>query len=145
MIVGFGDTDITNKEASMNKNIEQALKLVPVSKPKDFNPVVMRRNRLLQAIRKQIVLWLKFKAGERTNRLWFWFNEDGQIFLQIKYGKTPLELGKGKYAIQCNTIDEVGTNLGIAESLVIKGEFDHLLTAISKEIRAKFKKRPPTT
>lgn len=124
----------------MNKHIEQALKLVPVTKPKSFNPVIMRRNRLLQSIRKQQGLLEKFKTGERTSRLWFWFNEDGQIFLQIKYGKTALDLGKGKYSIQCHTIDDVGSNLGIVEALVSKGYFDDILTATSKRIRAKFKR-----
>lgn len=129
----------------MTKSIEQALKLVPVTKPKNIDPIIQRRNRLLHSIRRQHVLLDKFKGGEKTARRWFWSNEAGQTFLQIKYGKTVLELSKGKYAIQCNTIDDVGSNLAIVEALVNKGEFDSILTAISKDIRSKFKKpdHPP--
>jgi hypothetical protein len=67
-------------------------------------------------------------------------NEDGKIYLQIKYGKLPIELGKGKFAIQCNNLDDVTSNLAIVETLVNKGEFDAMLTAMSKEIRSKFGK-----
>ena len=64
----------------------------------------------------------------------------GKIYLQIKYGKMALELGKGKFAIQCNSLDDVISNLGIVETLVNKGEFDAMLTTISKDIRSKFAK-----
>ena len=67
-------------------------------------------------------------------------NEEGKIYLQIKYGKLPLELSKGKFAIQCGSLDDVSSNLQIVETLVNKGEFDVMLTSVSKEIRSKFDK-----
>ena len=76
----------------MTKAIEQALALVPVTKPKTLNPVVQRRTRLLKSIRRQQALVQSYKAGEKTQRTWFWMNEEGKIYLQIKYGKQPLEL-----------------------------------------------------
>lgn len=124
----------------MTKAIEQALALVPVTKPKSLNPAVLRRTRLLKSIRRQQVLVQSYKAGEKTQRTWFWMNEDGKIYLQIKYGKLPLELSKGKFAIQCASLDDVSNNLQIVETLVNKGEFDLMLTTISKEIRSKFNK-----
>ena len=124
----------------MTRSIEQALPLVPVSKPKTMNPVVQRRARLLKSIRRQQALVLANKAGEKTHRTWFWMNEDGKTYLQIKYGKLALELGKGKFAIQCQSLEDVSANLLIVETLVNKGEFDALLTAVSKEIRSKFGK-----
>ena len=124
----------------MTKSIEQALALVPVNKPKNMNPVVQRRMRLLKAIHRQQALLESYKAGEKTNRTWFWMNEDGNIYLQIRYGKVILELSKGKYAILCNSLDDVGSNLTIVETLVNKGEFDALLTVASKTIREKFSK-----
>jgi hypothetical protein len=51
-----------------------------------------------------------------------------------------LELGKGKFAIQCNSLDDVSSNLAIVETLVNKGEFDAMLGNMSKEIRSKFGK-----
>ena len=124
----------------MTRAIEQALSLVPVTKPKTINPVVQRRSRLLKSIRRQQSLVEAYKSGEKTFRTWFWMNEDGKIYLQIKYGKVALELGKGKYAIQCNSLDDVASNLSIVETLVNKGEFDAMLSTISKEIRSKFTK-----
>ncbi len=125
----------------MVKAIDQALTLVPVIKPKAVNPVTQRRNRLLKAIRKQQAVLEQFKLGEKTDRVWFWSNEDGKIYLHIKYGKVILELAKGKYAIQCNTLDDVAKNLGLVESLIHKGELDHVLTLVSRDIRARFGKQ----
>ena len=124
----------------MTRAIEQALALVPVTKPKSINPVVQRRARLLKSIRRQQSLVELYKQGEKTHRTWFWMNEDGKIYLQIKYGKLALELGKGKFAIQCASVDDVASNLGIVESLVNKGEFDAMLGNMSKELRSKFGK-----
>ena len=124
----------------MTKAIEQALALVPVTKPKTLNPVVQRRTRLLKSIRRQQTMVKSYKAGEKTQRTWFWMNEEGKIYLQIKYGKLSLELSKGKFAIQCGSLDDVASNLQIVETLVNKGEFDAMLTSVSKEIRSKFDK-----
>lgn len=124
----------------MTKAIEQALALVPVTKPKTLNPVVQRRTRLLKSIRRQQTMVQSYKAGEKTQRTWFWMNEEGKIYLQIKYGKLSLELSKGKFAIQCGSLDDVASNLQIVETLVNKGEFDAMLTSVSKEIRSKFDK-----
>ena len=124
----------------MTKAIEQALALVPVTKPKTLNPVVQRRTRLLKSIRRQQTMVQSYNAGEKTQRTWFWMNEEGKIYLQIKYGKLSLELSKGKFAIQCGSLDDVSSNLQIVETLVNKGEFDVMLTSVSKEIRSKFDK-----
>ena len=124
----------------MTRAIEQSLSLVPVVKPKNINPIVQRRTRLLKSIRRQQSLVDLYKQGEKTHRTWFWMSEDGKIYLQIKYGKLPLELGKGKFAIQCLSLDDISNNLTIVETLVNKGEFDGMLTNMSKEIRSKFTK-----
>ena len=124
----------------MTRAIEQSLSIVPVVKPKNINPIVQRRTRLLKSIRRQQSLVDLYKQGEKTHRTWFWMSEDGKIYLQIKYGKLPLELGKGKFAIQCSSLDDISNNLTIVETLVNKGEFDGILTNMSKEIRSKFTK-----
>ena len=124
----------------MTKSIEQSLALVPVNKPKTMDPVVQRRTCLLKSIPRQQSLVESYKSGETTHRTWFWMSEDGKIYLQIKYGKLPLELGKGKFAIQCSSLDDITNNLTIVETLVNKGEFDGMLTNMSKEIRSKFTK-----
>jgi hypothetical protein len=105
-----------NQGETMSRTIEQALPLVPVSKPKSMNPVVQRRARLLKSILRQQTFLQTYKAGEKTHRSWFWMSQDGKTYLQIKYGKLALELGKGKFAIQCNSLDDVSANLSIVET-----------------------------
>jgi hypothetical protein len=85
----------------MTRAIEQSLSLVPVVKPKNINPIVQRRTRLLKSIRRQQSLVDLYKQGEKTHRTWFWMSEDGKIYLQIKYGKLPLELGTHNTSHQC--------------------------------------------
>jgi hypothetical protein len=124
----------------MTRSIEQALALVPVNKPKSIDPVLQRRTRLLKSIRHQKFLLEAYRIGEPTRRTWFWTSEDGKIYLQIKYGKHALELGKGKFAILCSSINDIQNNLNIVEGLVNKGELDSTLASVSKEIRSRFKK-----
>ena len=125
----------------MTRTIEQSLNLVPVTKPKTTNPTTQRRNRLLKAIRRQKLMLDKYKAGEKTSRVWFWTSEDGSIYLQIKYGKHVIELGKGKFAILCESIEDIAINLDKVESLTLKGELDNILAEISSQIKAKFEQR----
>jgi len=124
----------------MGKTLEQTLSLVPVTRPKAANPTVQRRSRLLRAIRKQQMMVERFRQGEKTDRAWFWSNEEGKIYLQIKYGKVVLELAKGKFAIQCVSLEDVAKNLGVVENLIHKGEFDTVLSIVSKDIRSRFGK-----
>lgn len=118
--------------------LDQSLKLVPVRKPKQVNPIVVRRDKLIKNLNNQLEVVRRFKLGEKPKGVWFWFDEDGNIFLPIKYGKTDLEMGKGKFSIQCTSIDDVETNLVTVKSIVLTGGFDELLTEVSKRIRTKF-------
>ncbi len=120
--------------------IEQTLNLVPVKKPTERNPLVQRRERLVKSINRQLELVKKYRLGEKTTRMWFWTDEDGNIFLPIKYGKKELELSKGKFSIQCSTLDDVENNLESVKSLVMRGALDQILTQVSEEIRKKFGK-----
>ena len=123
-----------------NMKLEQTLNLVPVKKPKHNNPIVQRRHRLVNNINKQIEAVRKFQLGEKVSRIWWWSNEEGEIFLPIKYGKNDLELAKGKYSIQCQNMNDVEKSLETVKLLASKGQLDELLTNISKDIRAKFGK-----
>ena len=120
--------------------IEQTLKLVSVTKPNYENPVVLRRDRLVSAINKQVELVKRYRLGEKTRGLWFWSDESGVLYLPIKYGKTVLELGKGKYAIECSTIDQVDDSLETVKSMVRRGDFDDVLKTTSEALRSKFLK-----
>ena len=82
----------------------------------------------------------QYLEGDKVRNLWFWTDEDGNMFLPIKYGKTVLELSKGKYSIKCSNTDEVVKNLETVKSLILKGQFDDILSKTSEELRSKFKK-----
>jgi hypothetical protein len=120
--------------------IEKSLNLVSATKPTSVDPITKRRSTLLRAINRQVQQLRKHQNGEKTSRPWFWRGDDGKIYLQIKYGKTPIELSKGKFAIECSSIENIETNLDIVEALVCTGDFDDHLAEVSKNIRSNFKK-----
>jgi hypothetical protein len=60
--------------------------------------------------------------------------------LSINYGKQPLEIGKGKFAIQCDTMAAVEDALLAVKDILVKGDLDATLARSAKSIRDKFKK-----
>lgn len=62
----------------------------------------------------------------------------GIYFLPVKYGRNPIELKKGMFAIQCDNIDLVADALGAIRAKVLQGDMDEQLSKASNEIRAKF-------
>ena len=121
-------------------NLDKTLNLVPVKKPMFQNPVVIRREKLIRSINKQIANVNRVMSGSKPSREWFWINEQGEYFLHIKYGKQVLELGKGKFSIQCSNLDQILESLEIVKTEIIKGSFDKVLTEQSDQIRKNFVK-----
>ena len=120
--------------------INHSLKLVPMTKPEQTNPIIQRREKLLSSINRQIESIKRYKQGEKVRGLWFWIDDTGTMFLPIKYGKTVLELDKGKFSIECSTIDEVEDSLDTVKSLTRKGSFDDILKTTSGILRSNFLK-----
>ena len=119
-------------------NFEKSLTLVPTKKPSMRNPVVERREKMLRKLNRQIELVHLERKGEKISRPWFWTDEQGHIYVHIKYGKHVLELGKGKFSIQCSSMDEVISSLETIIGEVKKGSLDEMLTEVSKDIRTNF-------
>lgn len=120
--------------------ISHSLKLVPMTKPEQTNPIIQRREKLLSSINRQIESIKRYKQGEKVRGLWFWIDDKGTMFLPIKYGKTVLELDKGKFSIECSTIDEVENSLDTVKSLTRRGSFDDILKTTSDILRSNFLK-----
>ena len=120
--------------------INHSLKLVPMTKPEQTNPIIQRREKLLSSINRQIESIKRYKQGEKVRGLWFWIDDTGTMFLPIKYGKTVLELDKGKFSIECSTIDEVENSLDTVKSLTRRGSFDDILKTTSDILRSNFLK-----
>lgn len=119
-------------------NLEKSLTLVPTKKPSMRNPVVERREKMIRNLNRQIELVHLERKGEKISRPWFWSDDQGHIFVHIKYGKHVLELGKGKFSIQCSSMDEVISSLETVIGEVKKGSFDDTLARISENIRINF-------
>jgi hypothetical protein len=126
------------------------LNLSPLKKT-PLNKTISRRMKLLNNLNKQLKYSIILLDGgdnrienefNRKVSLWFFLEESGKYFLEIKYGKEVLNLGDKtkKYSIICNDMMEVNKNLGIVKDSVMKGEFDRVLEDVSKNIRSKFKK-----
>lgn len=118
--------------------LDNLFNLSPNKKPSKSNPIVFRRNKLLRGINKQIQNIRNIKSGIRVKNIWWWNDENNKFYLVIKYGKSEIELGKGKYSIQLNNIDEVLDSLNKIKGLTQNGSFDVKLTDISQSIRSNF-------
>ena len=123
----------------MTNKIENLFTLTPKKKPNKMNPILFRRNKLINSINKQIQNINDLQRGLKVRNLWFFNDEDNNFYLIIKYGKSELELSKNKYSIMCKNIDEVLDSLVKVKELVSNGHFDLTLTDVSKNIRQNFK------
>jgi hypothetical protein len=110
------------------------------------NPIVHRRQKLVAKIDEQIklaadstykptkILWTKDDEGkahktEQPKRIKCWWVEqlDGSVLLTVRYGSKPLELAKGKNAIQLANKADVEAALQKLKVAVAAGELDSLL------------------
>lgn len=121
--------------------IDQMLKLAAVQKPDKTDPVIHRRERLINQLNKQSILVQDYQRGIDAPGKWFWVDEGGIIFLPIKYGKTVLELGKGKFAIECDGLDDVLDSIDKVKGLVRRGVLDDILKSTAEKMRSKFTKK----
>ena len=115
-------------------------------------PQEQRRAKLLAAVAEQQNLaralladetytvtrevWRKDEQGARVRvarakrlRPWFWLNTDGKWLLEVRYGGRPLELGKGKRAVEVGVRAELPKVLGMIEDAVRAGELDAQIDA----------------
>ena len=54
-------------------------------------------------------------------------DDPGSYYLSNNYGKSPIELAKGKFSIVCTGLKQVKSSLETMESSVLKGELDIVL------------------
>ena len=64
---------------------------------------------------------------------WWWTAEDGKTCLTIRYGAKPLELAKGRNAIETDSIDGVISTRGIIKSAVEAGELDAQIEGLASK------------
>jgi hypothetical protein len=110
------------------------------------NPAAMRRHKLSEKIEQQLklvadpnyrptkIIWNVAEDGserlfEKPMRIKRWWVEkvDGTVLLTVRYGSRPLELAKGKNAIELASEAEVGNTLRRLHEAVQLGELDELI------------------
>jgi hypothetical protein len=117
------------------------LKLSAARQKPHLDSEALRRKRLVKQIDKQITFVEQTAQGRNPRGRWWWVDEEGKLVLSIKYGRTPLELAKGKQAIICETLADTVVALEKARAVAVGGTFDPQLSVISEQIRARFRKR----
>jgi len=129
-------------------NLMKELNLTPVKKSIGRNPIIERRESVIKGIDKQIMICESLLDGNEVVRdhqtgrkvsQWFWLEDSGSYYLSINYGKTPIELAKGKFSIVCDSVSNVKESLETVKSSVMRGDFDPILEKRSKQIRTNFK------
>ncbi len=124
----------------------KSLKLVHYEHPTHRNPRLHRRHKLLTKLDEQLQLArnseyqptkTQFVADADGNmqqvqrakrvRRWWTTKADGTIQLTIRYGSKPLELAKGKNAVEIASESELVSALEQIRAAVEQGEFDELI------------------
>lgn len=118
---------------------KSSISLVSVQKPTANTPVLQRRNKFTSSIEQQIIKIGLFRDGKRISREQFWVDGSGGIFFQLRYGKQPLELEKGKSTLKASTFDDLVEQLDQIKTIAIAGGLDEALSACANAVRSNFK------
>lgn len=128
-------------------DLMKELNLTPMKRTVGRNPITERRESVIKGIDKQIMVCEGLLDGKDVVRdqytgrkipQWFWLDDSGSYYLSINYGKSPIELAKGKFSIVCTGLEQVKSSLETVKSSVLKGDFDTVLDKRSKVIRSNF-------
>jgi hypothetical protein len=118
---------------------KSTISLVSVQKPTANTPVLQRRNKLTANIEQQITKIGSFREGKRISREQFWVDNSGAIYFQLRYGKQPLELEKGKSTLKASTFDDLVAQLDEIKTITVAGGLDDALSACANAVRSNFK------
>ena len=134
------------------------LKLIEFKPQHASGAVFVRRRKLADKIAQQIslasdaayaptkIITLTDENGNEQRRevakrikRWWVTNADGSVQLTIRYGSKPVELAKGKNAIELSSASEIASTLSLISDAVMDGELDAALV-ISSAFGSKLKK-----
>lgn len=137
-----------------------SLKLVSSTPVRSVDPKLARRKKLCKKLLEQLEMARGMKAGERYEvivskrvrdaetgehrevrlpkkiKAWWWTAEDGKTCLTLRYGAKPLELVKGRNAIEADGIDGVIASLEVVQKAVLAGELDEQIQALAARGRS---------
>ncbi len=72
---------------------------------------------------------------------WWWKSPTGKVMVAVRYGAKPIELAKGKNAIEVGTMDDLIAALEAVKDAVTAGELDPQIEQASGALRAGFAKK----
>jgi hypothetical protein len=88
------------------------------------------------------------ESGERKQietatriKQWWWKGANGKLMLAMRYGSKPIELAKGKNAIELASSDDLIAALQAVKEAVQAGELDAQIESASGALRAGFAKK----
>jgi hypothetical protein len=140
------------------------LKFTTAKKSNAVSPVQQRRNKLSKRLWEQIQLAkaqqegtkfavTKFRSVTDTEtglrkqiempkrlKAWWFATDNGKTALCVRYGARPLELAKGKFAVEIASTAELVPTLELIKSAVESGELDGQMEATAGNLRSGFKK-----
>ena len=124
-------------------SIDKTLTLSNAKKPQIVDQADARRRRLMRRIDDQIVILQAVKNGDlpakpykRLSR--WWWSQDGKFYVFLRYARHPIELSKGKFSAECQTLDAVEVAFKALSKEVENGRFDALIAENSAKIRRRF-------
>ena len=124
-------------------SIDKVLALVSAQKPNLIDKKTARRTRLISRIHTQIRIIEKHKAGEMISRderrlpKWWW-SDGGNYLVSIFYTRKPIELAKGKWAVQAKDLDGIIVALKTLSKSIEEGHFDGAIEVMATKARQNF-------
>jgi hypothetical protein len=68
---------------------------VDVTERPKQNSMAVKRQRLIEGLTKQAAEVARFAADHWSPRMWFWADESGKFYLEVRYAKKPLPISGG--------------------------------------------------
>ena len=84
--------------------------------------------------------WVLHLMFEPKPRNWFWSDDSGKFYLEVRYAKKPLVISEGKSAILCQSLEDVSAKIEQLKAIVKVGGLDPQIETASGAIRSRFKK-----
>lgn len=75
---------------------------------------------------------VRVEVSRHVRKAWFQ-DAVGKLYLQVRYGSKPLELARGKNAVEVGSLADVPAVLDAIRSAVLQGELDGQLKAVADQ------------
>jgi uncharacterized protein YfaS (alpha-2-macroglobulin family) len=148
-----------------NMSLLNSLKIVTAKRPAPVSPIARRRDMLIMKLNEQVAYaqaqqdggvfaptrlrTVKDQESGESKRVempkrvkpWWFTDDSGKLCLVVKYGTKPLELAKGKVAIELSAPADLIPALETLKAAVNAGELDAQIEVMSGALRKGFAKK----